>query len=163
MWRLAKTAFSLFAVMTCLTGVVYPLAVTGLAQVFFSHQANGSLMSIAPGKTASALVGQPFQDEKYFWGRPSATTPFPYNGASSGGSNLGPSSSPLRERILRRIAELRAADPENLAPIPVDLVTTSASGLDPHISIANALLQVSRIARTSFPECPPERHQEIQR
>jgi K+-transporting ATPase ATPase C chain len=147
MWRLAKTAFSLFAVLTCLIGIVYPLAVTGLAQALFPQQANGSLVAIAPGKTASALVGQPFQSEKYFWGRPSATTPVPYNGASSAGSNLGPSNPELQGIILKRVATLKAADPGNLKPIPVDLVTASASGLDPHISPAAALYQAGRVAR----------------
>ena len=147
MWRLAKTAFSLFAVMTCLTGIVYPLAVTGLAQALFPHQANGSLMAIAPGKTASALVGQPFDRPGYFWGRPSATTPVPYNGASSAGSNLGTFHPDLLKAVQGRIAALRTADPDNWRAIPVDLVTASASGLDPHISPAAALYQAGRVAR----------------
>jgi K+-transporting ATPase ATPase C chain len=147
MWQSFKIAFIFFVVLTVLTGVVYPLAVTGLARVLFSRQANGSLITIGKGKEASALIGQPFSSLGYFWGRPSATTTVPYNGAASAGSNLGPSSPALREAVLKRIAALKATDPENRQTIPVDLVTTSASGLDPHISPAAALYQAGRVAR----------------
>jgi K+-transporting ATPase ATPase C chain len=147
MWQPIRTAVLLFAVMTLLTGIVYPLAVTGLAQALFPRQANGSLIKINEEKTASELVGQPFSGPRYFWGRPSATMPMAYNGASSTGSNLGPSNPALKEVIQKRIAALLAADPENSLPVPVDLVTASGSGLDPHISPAAALYQVPRIAR----------------
>jgi potassium-transporting ATPase KdpC subunit len=147
MWQPIRTALLLFAVMTILTGIVYPLSVTGLAQALFPRQANGSLIIIDEGKTASELVGQPFREARYFWGRPSATMPVTYNGASSAGSNLGPSNPALEEAVRKRIATLRSADPENRLPVPVDLVTASGSGLDPHISPAAALYQVSRIAK----------------
>ena len=142
-----RTALLLLAVMTLLTGIVYPFAVTGLAQALFSRQANGSLIKIAEGKTASGLIGQPFSEPRYFWGRPSATTPVAYNGASSVGSNRGPSNPAFRETVRKRIALLRAADPENRLPVPVDLVTASGSGLDPHISPAAALYQVPRVSK----------------
>jgi K+-transporting ATPase ATPase C chain len=148
MWQLIRTAVLLFFVITLLTGVIYPLAVTGLSQALFPRQANGSLIKINEEKTASELVGQPFSGPGYFWGRPSATTPVAYNGASSTGSNLGPSNPDLKVALQMRIATLRAADPENRLPIPVDLVTASGSGLDPHISPAAALYQAPRVART---------------
>lgn len=148
MWHLIRTAFLLFGVMTFLTGIVYPFAVTGLAQLLFPQQANGSLIKINEEKTASELVGQPFSEPRYFWGRPSSTTPFTYNGSSSAGSNLGPSNPALKEAIRKRIVALLAADRENSLPIPVDLVTSSGSGLDPHISPAAAFYQVPRIAQT---------------
>jgi len=132
---------------TVITGVVYPLVVTGLAQIFFPHQANGSLMVKDGQAIGSELIGQPYDDPKYFWGRLSATSPFPYNAAASAGSNLGPLNADLVEAAQTRINALRAADPGNTAPIPVDLVTASASGLDPHISVAAALYQVPRVAR----------------
>ena len=147
MWQTIRTAVLLFAVMTLLTGIVYPFAVTGLAQALFPRQANGSLIKIAEGKTASELVGQPFSEPRYFWGRPSATMPVAYNGASSTGSNLGPSNPALEEAIQKRIVALLAVDPESRLPVPVDLVTASGSGLDPHISPAAALYQVSRVAK----------------
>jgi len=147
MWQPIRTAVLLFAVMTLLTGIVYPFAVTGLAQVLFARQANGSLVKITEEKTASELVGQPFSEPRYFWGRPSATMPVAYNGASSTGSNLGPSNPALKEAVQARIAALRSADPANKLPVPVDLVTSSASGLDPHISPAAALYQVSRVSK----------------
>lgn len=147
MWQPIRTAVLLFAVMTLLTGIVYPFAVTGLARVLFPRQANGSLIKINEEKTASELVGQPFSKPRYFWGRPSATMPIAYNGASSTGSNLGPSNPALKEAVQKRIAALVAADPENRLPVPVDLVTASGSGLDPHISPAAALYQVSRVAK----------------
>ena len=118
-----------------------------MAQALFPRQANGSLIKINEEKTASELVGQPFSEPRYFWGRPSATMPVAYNGASSTGSNLGPSNPALKEAVQKRIAALLAADPENRLPIPVDLVTASGSGLDPHISPAAALYQVPRVAK----------------
>jgi potassium-transporting ATPase KdpC subunit len=147
MWQTIRTALLLFAVMTLLTGIVYPFAVTGVAQALFPRQANGSLIKIDGKKSASELVGQPFSGPGYFWERPSATTPVTYNGASSAGSNLGPSNPALKETIQKRIAALLVADPENRLPIPVDLVTASGSGLDPHISPAAALYQTARVAR----------------
>jgi len=132
---------------TLITGLAYPLTVTGIAQVLFPHQANGSL-TVREGQVAgSELIGQPFDSPRYFWGRPSATAPFPYNAAASAGSNLGPSNPALEEAVQARIEALRAADPGNTRPIPVDLVTASASGLDPHISLAAALYQVPRVAQ----------------
>ncbi|MFI5339897.1 MAG: potassium-transporting ATPase subunit KdpC [Candidatus Methylomirabilales bacterium] len=131
---------------TAITGVVYPLVVTGITQVIFPRQANGSLIMKDGKAVGSELIGQPFDDPKYFWGRPSATSPFAYNAGASGGSNLGPTNPDLQKQIQGRIEALRAADPGNTAPIPVDLVTTSGSGLDPHISPAAALYQVRRVA-----------------
>jgi K+-transporting ATPase ATPase C chain len=147
MWQQIRSAVLLFAVMTLLTGILYPFVVTGLSQVLFPRQANGSLMKINEDKTASELIGQPFSDPRYFWGRPSATMPVAYNGASSAGSNLGPSNHDLKATVQMRIAELLVADHDNRLPIPVDLVTASGSGLDPHISPASALYQVSRVAQ----------------
>ena len=145
--RLIRNAVSLLLLMTVITGLVYPFAVTGLAQLLFPHQANGSL-TLRDGKPAgSVLIGQAFTDPKYFWGRPSATTPQPYNGTASGGSNLGPTNPALTAAVKQRIAALRAADPGNDAPVPVDLVTASGSGLDPGISPAAAQYQVRRVAR----------------
>lgn len=141
-----RPAVVLLALFTLLTGVIYPLAMTGLAQIVFPWQANGSLIEQDGRVVGSALIGQAFDAPQYFWGRPSATAPFPYNTAASSGSNLGPSNPALIEAVQARIAALRAADPDNSEPIPVDLVTASASGLDPHISIAAALYQTSRIA-----------------
>lgn len=133
-------------IFTILTGLVYPLAVTGIAQLFFPHQANGSLI-VRNGQTVgSTLIGQSFDDPKYFWGRLSATGPFPYNAAASSGSNYGPLNPALMDAVQSRIDALRAADPGNTAPIPVDLVTASGSGLDPDISVAAALYQVPRVA-----------------
>ena len=134
-------------VLTVLTGLIYPLAVTGLAQVFFPEQANGSLI-VREGKViGSKLIGQHFDKPEYFWSRPSATAPFPYNAAASGGSNLGPTNPVLLDAVKARVAALRAGDPGNDLPIPVDLVTASGSGLDPHISPAAALYQAKRVAR----------------
>jgi K+-transporting ATPase ATPase C chain len=143
-----RSAVIVLALLTVLTGVIYPLVVTGMAQVAFNHQANGSLIEQKDGKyPGSELIGQQFDDPAYFWGRLSATVPFPYNAAASSGSNYGPLNPELLDGIQKRIYALKAADPENNQPIPVDLVTHSASGLDPHISIAAALYQVPRIAR----------------
>ena len=138
-----RPAITLLALLTIITGVIYPLTVTGLAQFIFPHQANGSLIVI-DGKTyGSELIGQQFDDPKYFWGRPSAAG---YNAAASSGSNFGPMNPSLEEAVQARIDALKAADPNNPLPIPVDLVTASGSGLDPHISVAAALYQVSRVA-----------------
>lgn len=143
-----KPAFVSLVLLTLVTGVVYPLAVTGVAQLVFPRQANGSLLERNGTVAGSALVGQPFDDPKYFWSRPSATGPMAYNGGVSSGSNLGPLSDDLSTAIAERIAALRAADPGNTAPVPIDLVTASASGLDPHISPAAARYQAARVART---------------
>jgi K+-transporting ATPase ATPase C chain len=136
-----------FALLAVITGVIYPYAITGVAQVVFPAQANGSLIYRNGQPVGSALIGQPFDDPKYFWGRLSATGPFPYNAAASSGSNYGPLSSSLSDAVQSRIDALKAADPTNSQPIPVDLVTASGSGLDPHISPAAALYQAPRVAR----------------
>ncbi|PVY58325.1 MULTISPECIES: potassium-transporting ATPase subunit KdpC [unclassified Simplicispira] len=149
----------LFVVLSLVTGLAYPLAVTGLAQVLFPDQANGSLVKAKGVVVGSALIGQPFSQPGHFWSRPSATAPDPYNAAASSGSNLGPSNPALAEAVSARIAALRAADPGNTAPVPVDLVTTSASGLDPHISRAAADYQVNRVARALG--LPPQRVQAL--
>lgn len=145
--RMLRPAVTLFVLLSAITGLVYPLAVTGIAQLAFPESANGSLILRAGQPVGSELIGQAFSDPKYFWSRPSATSPMPYNAANSSGSNLGPSSSALADAVKARIEALRAADPGNPAPVPVDLVTASASGLDPHISRAAADYQVARIAR----------------
>jgi K+-transporting ATPase ATPase C chain len=142
-----RPALMTLLLLTILTGVVYPLVVTGIAQVVFPFQANGSLIVKGGKPVGSALIGQPFDDPRYFWGRPSATTPFGYNAGSSSGSNLSPTNPDLIKAVQGRVDALHAADPGNTAPVPVDLVTASASGLDPHISPAAALYQVSRVAR----------------
>jgi K+-transporting ATPase ATPase C chain len=147
MRTIVRPALLLLVLFTLLTGVVYPLLVTGLAQAAFPRQANGSLLRDRAAVVGSELIGQRFDDPRYFWGRPSATTPEPYNGGSSSGSNLGPSNPALREAIATRLVALRAADPTNQAAVPVDLVTASGSGLDPHISPASAYFQVGRVAR----------------
>ena len=142
-----RAAIVSLALFTALTGIIYPSIVTGIAQVVFPRQASGSLI-VKDGKTVgSALIGQPFDDPKYFWPRPSATGPFADNAASSSGSNLSPTNANLNKAVQARVDALRAADPGNTAPVPVDLVTASASGLDPHISPAAALYQVPRVAR----------------
>jgi K+-transporting ATPase ATPase C chain len=142
--RSALLAILLF---TALTGVFYPLAVTALAQLLFPGKANGSLI-VKDGKVrGSELIGQPFSDPRYFWGRLSATTPFSYNAASSSGSNLGPLNPALMEAVRKRLQALHQADSANALPVPVDLVTSSGSGLDPHISVAAALYQLHRVAR----------------
>jgi K+-transporting ATPase ATPase C chain len=145
--RQLKPALLSLLVLTVLTGVVYPLLVTGLAQLLFPAQANGSLI-VKDGKVlGSRLIGQPFDDPKYFWSRLSATGPAAYNGAASSGSNLGPLNDALVDAVKARVEALRAADPGNTAPVPVDLVTASGSGLDPHISPAAARYQAARVAR----------------
>ena len=142
-----RPAITLLILMTVITGIAYPLVVTGVARVLFPSQAAGSLIVEDGTPVGSRLIGQPFSDPKYFWSRPSATSPQPDNGLSSGGSNVGPLNSALTDAVKARIAALQAADPGNHAPIPVDLVTASASGLDPEISLAAAYYQADRIAR----------------
>jgi len=132
---------------TILTGLIYPLAVTGLAQAIFPHQANGSILMKHGKAVGSELIGQQFEDPKYFWGRLSATGPYPYNSAASSGSNLGPNNPNLTVAVEARIKALQESEPGNTARIPVDLVTASGSGLDPHISIAAAEYQVTRVAK----------------
>jgi len=142
-----RPAIVILVALTAFTGLLYPVVVTGIAQVLFPRQANGSLI-VKDGKAVgSELIGQPFDDPKYFWSRPSATSPFPDNAGASGGSNQGPTNPALQKAVQDRIDALRAADPGNTAPIPVDLVTTSGSGLDPHISPAAAMYQVHRVAK----------------
>ena len=142
-----RASFLLLLALTLLTGVAYPLAVTAIAQVLFPDQANGSFLVKDGQSRGTALIGQPFADPKYFWGRLSATGPVPYNAGASSGSNLAPTNPALLDTAKARIEALRAADPGLRAPVPVDLVTASGSGLDPHISPAAALYQVSRVAR----------------
>ncbi|MHB9021868.1 MAG: potassium-transporting ATPase subunit KdpC [Halothiobacillus sp.] len=142
-----RPALLSFAILTVITGAVYPLAVTGIAQVLMPYQANGSLMSTAGKSVGSSLIGQSFSLPQYFWGRPSATSPTAYNAAASSGSNLGPTNPALIEAIKARIQALHEADPDNTAPIPVDLVTASGSGLDPQISPAAAEYQMARVAK----------------
>jgi potassium-transporting ATPase KdpC subunit len=147
MKSILRPAVSLLILMTVITGIAYPLAVTGVAKVLFPEQAAGSLI-VKDGKpVGSRLIGQPFSDSQYFWSRPSASSPQAYNGLASGGSALGPLNPALTDAVKARIAALQAVDPSNHAPIPVDLVTASASGLDPDISLAAAYYQADRIAR----------------
>ena len=148
MIKLFKPAIILFVLLSVLTGVIYPSIVTGLAQLLFPSQANGSLMTDSNGKlTGSRLIGQPFSSPGHFWGRPSATGPFPYNAGASSGSNLGPTNPALVDAVKARIQALKDADPDNKAPVPVDLITASGSGLDPHISLAAANYQINRVAK----------------
>ena len=142
-----RPALVLFVLLSALTGLLYPLAVTGAAQALFPVQAEGSLVLRGGKPVGSSLIGQNFSDPAHFWGRPSATVPMPYNAAASGGSNQGPLNPALAEAVKGRIETLRAADPGNKQPVPVDLVTASASGLDPHISPAAAHYQAARVAR----------------
>jgi K+-transporting ATPase ATPase C chain len=142
-----RPALIVFALLTLLTGIAYPLVVTGIGQAAFHSNANGSIIESGRHAVGSQLLGQPFTGPKYFWSRPSATGPSPYNGAVSSGSNQGPINPALEAAVKERIAALRAADPGNTAPVPVDLVTASGSGLDPHISPAAAEYQVQRVAR----------------
>lgn len=147
MKTILRPALVLFVLLTLLTGVVYPLAVTGAAQALFPAQAAGSLILRDGQPVGSSLIGQNFTDPGHFWGRPSATGPMPYNASASGGSNQGPLNPALTDAVKGRIDALRAADPGNTSPVPVDLVTASASGLDPHISPAAARYQAARVAR----------------
>ncbi len=148
MRRSVPRALRLLAIMTILTGIVYPLLMTGIGHLFFPGKSEGSIVSGRDGNTVgSQLIGQYFTDPKYFFGRPSATSPFPYNAAASGGSNLSPSGEKQKDIVRMRIEEIRSLDPGNTEPVPVELVTASASGLDPHISPEAALYQVPRIAR----------------
>ncbi len=143
-----KPATMMLLLFTLITGVVYPALVTALAQTLFSGQANGSLLKNQQGQLiGSELIGQHFSEAKYFWGRPSATAPYPYNASASSGSNLAPSNPALVDAVSSRIQALKALDPNNTAPVPVDLITASGSGLDPHISIAAAEYQIKRIAK----------------
>lgn len=147
MTPILRPALVLFAMLTLLTGIAYPLVVTGVAQAAFSDQAAGSLI-VRDGKpVGSSLIGQNFTDPKYVWGRPSATGPYPYNASASSGSNQGPLNPALADAVKARIEALRTADAGNTAPVPIDLVTASASGLDPHISVAAAQYQAARVAR----------------
>ena len=142
-----KPALLIFVFLTLITGALYPVLVTAIAKLAFKNEANGSLIERGGKTVGSRLIGQPFSDPKYFWGRPSATAPMPYNAGASGGSNQGPLNPALEDAVKARIAALKAADPGNGAAIPVDLVTASGSGLDPHISPAAATYQVARVAR----------------
>jgi K+-transporting ATPase ATPase C chain len=147
MWNHLKSGFTMLVYMTLITGLIYPVVVTAVAQAFLSKPANGSLI-VKDGKPAgSELIGQPFSSPKYFWSRPSATGPYPYNAGASSGSNQGPTNQALTDAVAARIKALRDADPGNTAPVPVDLVTASGSGLDPQISPAAAYYQASRVAR----------------
>ncbi|BBD80808.1 potassium-transporting ATPase subunit KdpC [Aerosticca soli] len=147
MYRLLRQSLSMLLAMSVITGLAYPLLVTGLAAALFPTQAAGSLVMREGRPTGSALIGQSFTDPGYFWGRPSATSPMANNAVASGGSNLGPSNPALADAVKQRIAALRTADPGNHAPIPVDLVTASGSGLDPEISPSAAYYQSARVAR----------------
>ncbi len=147
MARIIRNSIMSILIFTVLMGIIYPLVVTGIAQILFPHQANGSVITKNGRAVGSELLGQEFSDPKYFWGRLSATTPYPYNGGSSTGSNLGPNNPDLMKAVQARIDALHAADPANTEKIPVDLVTASGSGLDPHISLAAAEYQVHRVAK----------------
>jgi len=141
-----RPALVLFGALSLLCGLLYPAAVGAIGRAAFARQAAGSLVTLEGRTVGSSLIGQPFSQPGYFWGRPSATAPLPDNAAASGGSNLGPTNPALVEAVKARIAALRAADPANRAPIPVDLVSASASGLDPEISVAAAYYQAARVA-----------------
>jgi potassium-transporting ATPase KdpC subunit len=145
--NLLRPAICLLATLTVITGIVYPLAVTGAAQLLFPHAANGSVIERDGKAYGSELIGQEFDDPKYFWSRPSATVPFADNPSASGASNLGPNNTTLGDAVKQRVAALRSADPGNAEAVPIDLVTASGSGLDPHISPAAARYQVARVAR----------------
>lgn len=145
--QVLRPAVAFMLVMTALTGVIYPLVITGISQAVFPHQANGSLIFVGDKLVGSELIGQPFDDPKYFWSRASATGPVPYNAAASSGSNLGPIEPNLTGAFKSRAEALRKADPGNEQSIPVDLITASSSGLDPHISPAAAEYQVPRVAK----------------
>ena len=147
MKTLIRPALTLFVLLSVMTGLIYPLLVTGISQALFPAEAAGSLILREGKPVGSRLIGQNFTDPKYFWGRPSAMGPYPNNAAASSGSNLGPLNPALKEAVEARVKALREADPGNTAPIPVDLVTASASGLDPQISPAAAAYQIARVAR----------------
>jgi K+-transporting ATPase ATPase C chain len=147
MSNIVRPVLVIFTALTVITGVLYPLAVTGAARVAFPEQAAGSFVTRGGQFVGSSLIGQSFTDPKYFWGRPSATAPMAYNAQASGGSNQGPLNPALADAVKARVENLRAADPGNKEPVPVDLVTTSASGLDPHITPAAAYYQAGRVAR----------------
>jgi K+-transporting ATPase ATPase C chain len=147
MFKELKTAILTFLILTIITGIFYPLFITGVSKVFFRSQADGSLIYRNGKPVGSSLIGQSFDDPKYFWPRPSATSPASFNASSSSGSNLGPSNPALAETIKNRVKAYKAADPNNTNPVPIDLVTSSASGLDPHISLAGAYYQAPRVAR----------------
>jgi K+-transporting ATPase ATPase C chain len=147
MSKMIRPALVLFVLLSAITGLLYPLAITGAAQALWPHQANGSVVLHDGKPVGSALIGQHFSEPRDFWGRPSATAPAPYNAMASGGANLGPLNPALVDAAQARVAALRAADPTQHAPVPLDLVTTSASGLDPHISPAAARWQAPRVAR----------------
>ena len=147
MLKMLRQSLVVLVALTVITGIIYPLAVTGIARGVFPHKAAGSLITQEGTAVGSSLIGQPFSDPKYFWSRPSATSPEPYNGAASSGSNLGPTNPALLKAIQERVAALRAADPGNTQPVPIDLVTASGSGLDPDISPAAAYYQAGRVAR----------------
>jgi len=147
MKALLRPALTLFAILTVLTGVVYPLALTGVGQLLFPYEASGSIVTVKGKPAGSALIGQQFTSPGNFWGRPSATGPYPYNTGASSGSNLGPLNPALTDAVKARVAALKAADPSNDKPVPVDLVATSASGLDPDISLAAAYYQATRVAK----------------
>lgn len=147
MLNVLRPALVLFAVLTALTGLAYPLLVTGVAKTAFPQQAGGSLVMRDGKPVGSVLIGQAFSEPKYFWGRPSATAPTPNNASASGGYNLGPINPALTDAVKGRIEALRAADPGNTGPVPVDLVTASGSGLDPHVSVAAAVYQAARVAK----------------
>jgi K+-transporting ATPase ATPase C chain len=149
-----RPALILLLIFTVLTGLIYPLVVTGISQLVFPQQANGSLIMQNRETIGSSLIGQPFDDPRYFWGRLSATGPFPYNAAASSGSNYGPTNPALLDAAKARIDALKKVDPGNTQPIPVDLVTSSGSGLDPNISIAAALYQLPRVARERGMDVP---------
>ncbi|WP_418129912.1 potassium-transporting ATPase subunit KdpC [Variovorax sp. 375MFSha3.1] len=144
---IVRPALVLFVLLSALTGLIYPMAVTGVAKAAFPDQAAGSLVVLDGTTVGSKLIGQNFSDPKHFWGRPSATAPQPYNASASGGSNQGPLNPALTDAVKARVEALRAADPDNVAPVPVDLVMASASGLDPDISPAAAQYQAARVAR----------------
>lgn len=144
---LVRPMVAVFIALSLITGLLYPGVITAISRAVFSHQAGGSLIEKDGKRIGSELIGQPFSDPKYFWGRLSATAPMPYNPAASAGSNLGPTNPALTDAARARIDALRAADPGNQAPVPVDLVTASGSGLDPHISPAAAEYQAARVAR----------------
>jgi potassium-transporting ATPase KdpC subunit len=147
MFKELKTAILTFLILTIITGIFYPLFITGVSKVFFRSQADGSLIYRNGKPIGSSLIGQSFDDPKYFWPRPSATSPASFNASSSSGSNLGPLNPALADAIKNRVKAYKAADPNNTNPVPIDLVTSSASGLDPHISLAGAFYQAPRVAR----------------